>query len=514
VEAEEEAAGWRRRCEGESAAAVEAARATAAAAVSARQAAEEDAASARRALEEARSAGSAGGLGSAGGSEASALRDRLSQLRRELSAVREEADARSGEASEARFAKEEAEAEAARWRRRSREAEAAGEMLRVGARAARSLGRDPLDIIAAGGASASESGAHQRPSLSREDDGHGSESGGRHHRRVAELEAAVGRLGRLAEGQRGEIQRLRALHGSRQQSSAQPSTPESSGADAMRVRVAELEASLAARDTSLRAARAELEAVAAGRGDEVALQAAKEEAEVALQAARAEAARLQSRVARLERRSRDTIGTEHRPTSAAETAEEAGGGSGGAGRGQEADVSAALRAAVSDAELRASRAESRVEELKAARDAAERRLGDVTRRAEAAEARSAQTRARAQTQATAVAPAPAATGTAAAAAPSEESSASARAERTVDEESGQRIAELEERIEAMRRERDALQRSNSALKEELGAFDVDFFEELEDLKWRHAQAIAKCRAMDDLLEELGRPKYDANPVNA
>jgi len=65
---------------------------------------------------------------------------------------------------------------------------------------------------------------------------------------------------------------------------------------------------------------------------------------------------------------------------------------------------------------------------------------------------------------------------------------------------------LEREREASRRIA-ALSKENSDLRAELGAFDLEFFEELEDLKWRYQQAAIKCRAFDDWLRERGEGPY-------
>jgi hypothetical protein len=49
----------------------------------------------------------------------------------------------------------------------------------------------------------------------------------------------------------------------------------------------------------------------------------------------------------------------------------------------------------------------------------------------------------------------------------------------------------------LRRRLSALRRENAELRQELGAFDAAFFEEIEDLKLRYAEAARKCRAFDE-----------------
>ena len=41
-----------------------------------------------------------------------------------------------------------------------------------------------------------------------------------------------------------------------------------------------------------------------------------------------------------------------------------------------------------------------------------------------------------------------------------------------------------------------LSKENSRLKNELSAFDLDFFEEIENLKFSHAEATRKLREME------------------
>ena len=41
-----------------------------------------------------------------------------------------------------------------------------------------------------------------------------------------------------------------------------------------------------------------------------------------------------------------------------------------------------------------------------------------------------------------------------------------------------------------------LREENAKLKEELGAFDVEFFEEIEDLKYKYAEAVRKLKAYE------------------
>jgi hypothetical protein len=49
----------------------------------------------------------------------------------------------------------------------------------------------------------------------------------------------------------------------------------------------------------------------------------------------------------------------------------------------------------------------------------------------------------------------------------------------------------------------ALERENADLRGELDAFDIEFFEEIEDLKHRYAEATRKCKAFDEYVRTLG-----------
>jgi cell division protein FtsB len=44
---------------------------------------------------------------------------------------------------------------------------------------------------------------------------------------------------------------------------------------------------------------------------------------------------------------------------------------------------------------------------------------------------------------------------------------------------------------------------NNKLKNELSAFDLDFFEEIENLKYSHAEAVRKLKAMEKLYGPSG-----------
>lgn len=84
----------------------------------------------------------------------------------------------------------------------------------------------------------------------------------------------------------------------------------------------------------------------------------------------------------------------------------------------------------------------------------------------------------------------------------------------------QQLRDRDDEVEALRRERDRLRkagggagdddgevarlrRENRDLRQELEAFDLDFFEEVEDLKYKYAEAMRKCHAFDRLVERLG-----------
>ena len=51
-----------------------------------------------------------------------------------------------------------------------------------------------------------------------------------------------------------------------------------------------------------------------------------------------------------------------------------------------------------------------------------------------------------------------------------------------------------------------LERENSELRSELSAFDLDFFEEIEDLKFKYAEAAKKCRAFDEYVR-INPPRH-------
>jgi chromosome segregation ATPase len=51
-----------------------------------------------------------------------------------------------------------------------------------------------------------------------------------------------------------------------------------------------------------------------------------------------------------------------------------------------------------------------------------------------------------------------------------------------------------------------LERENAELRSELSAFDLDFFEEIEDLKFKYAEAAKKCRAFDEYVR-INPPRH-------
>jgi len=55
-------------------------------------------------------------------------------------------------------------------------------------------------------------------------------------------------------------------------------------------------------------------------------------------------------------------------------------------------------------------------------------------------------------------------------------------------------------VARLRNEVSRLATENVSLREELSAFDLSFFEEIEDLKWRYAEAATKCRAFDEYVK--------------
>jgi regulator of replication initiation timing len=53
-------------------------------------------------------------------------------------------------------------------------------------------------------------------------------------------------------------------------------------------------------------------------------------------------------------------------------------------------------------------------------------------------------------------------------------------------------------VSSLREHLAKLTAENSKLKSELSAFDLDFFEEIENLKYSHAEAVRKLRAMEKM----------------
>jgi hypothetical protein len=57
-------------------------------------------------------------------------------------------------------------------------------------------------------------------------------------------------------------------------------------------------------------------------------------------------------------------------------------------------------------------------------------------------------------------------------------------------------------LEAVMRERDQLRTENAAYKKELSAFDASFFDEIEDLKYRHSEAVKQLKAAREQIQHL------------
>lgn len=68
-----------------------------------------------------------------------------------------------------------------------------------------------------------------------------------------------------------------------------------------------------------------------------------------------------------------------------------------------------------------------------------------------------------------------------------------------DEEDEQIKHEQEERIKDLQAQVLELEDENTKLTNELAAFDEDFFEEIEDLKYKYAQAVRDKRQLEKLL---------------
>jgi predicted nucleic acid-binding Zn-ribbon protein len=53
-------------------------------------------------------------------------------------------------------------------------------------------------------------------------------------------------------------------------------------------------------------------------------------------------------------------------------------------------------------------------------------------------------------------------------------------------------------VSSLREQLSKLSAENAKLKSELSAFDLDFFEEIENLKYSHAEAVRKLKAMEKM----------------
>jgi predicted nucleic acid-binding Zn-ribbon protein len=53
-------------------------------------------------------------------------------------------------------------------------------------------------------------------------------------------------------------------------------------------------------------------------------------------------------------------------------------------------------------------------------------------------------------------------------------------------------------VSSLREQLSKLSTENAKLKSELSAFDLDFFEEIENLKYSHAEAVRKLKAMEKM----------------
>lgn len=63
-------------------------------------------------------------------------------------------------------------------------------------------------------------------------------------------------------------------------------------------------------------------------------------------------------------------------------------------------------------------------------------------------------------------------------------------------------AEGSEQIASLQRQVEQLRVENSALREELSAFDVQFFDEIEELKYRHADACKQLANAEQVIQKL------------
>jgi chromosome segregation ATPase len=441
ADAEEEVAVWRRKAEGELVEELAKARGAAAAASERVEAAEREIAALER-ERESRIGRLEGGSGDPGlGEEVMSLRERLRAARREVIEFREALGARSAELTEARFSREEAEAEAARWRRRCKEAEAASALVQVGARAAKALGKDPVEIMEGGMAAAAV--ASSAPSGARE----------------AELESAVTRLRRVAESQREEIARLRTLT-ERSEAPARPVADSRQTAELQRARdtIQSLEATV----ESLRGKIASLEHDAPRKSSSPRDDAVNEW--------RRKAESAQSKARSLDedlKRSRSELDKAHSRSRELE------------------DQVDRLRARSDQLESQLREAEHRAGVPTAAASSSSGEVSFLREALEKERARSAELATRIESLEKAAATQSTTAAASATSTPASWSSAD---------------KDLREEVERLKRE-------NAGLKEELGAFDLEFFEELEDLKWRHSRAVDKCAAFDRFLTERGLPPY-------
>jgi hypothetical protein len=57
-------------------------------------------------------------------------------------------------------------------------------------------------------------------------------------------------------------------------------------------------------------------------------------------------------------------------------------------------------------------------------------------------------------------------------------------------------------VHALTAERDSAARENEALKQELGAFDAQFFDELESLKYNYSQAVALTHTLTEQIKQM------------
>lgn len=60
----------------------------------------------------------------------------------------------------------------------------------------------------------------------------------------------------------------------------------------------------------------------------------------------------------------------------------------------------------------------------------------------------------------------------------------------------ERVEHLEQQVDQLKEEKAALQAQFDRVNQELQAFDLEFFEEIEDLKYKYAQAVEKLAAYE------------------